>query len=166
MIIGQDPYHNPGQAMGLSFSVPQGIAPPPSLINIYKEIESDVGDRMNHANGDLTPWAEQGVLLLNAYLTVREGEPLTHRRPEYESFMAETMRFLDCIDRPIVFMLWGNFAKKYAKDIHSPEHLVLSASHPSPLALSHGGWFGMHLFSQCNDFLAKNGVSPIDWTIS
>lgn len=166
VIIGQDPYHNPGQAMGLSFSVPRGMDLPPSLKNVYKEIENDFGVKMNFENGDLTPWALQGTLLLNAYLSVRAGKPLSHKREEYDLFMADVMRYLDSLPNPIVFMLWGNFAKRYEAMIHNPKHLILKASHPSPLALSHGGWFGMHLFSKANDFLIENGLDPIDWKIS
>ena len=166
VIIGQDPYHNPGQAMGLSFSVPRGMDLPPSLKNVYKEIENDVGIKMNFENGDLTPWALQGTLLLNAYLSVRAGKPLSHKRAEYDLFMADVMCYLDSLPNPIVFMLWGNFAKRYETMIHNPKHLILKASHPSPLALSHGGWFGMRLFSKANDFLIENGLVPIDWKIS
>ena len=114
VVIGQDPYHNPGEAMGMSFSVPRGIDIPPSLINIYKEIEKDIGCKMNFDNGDLTPWAEQGVLLLNAYLSVRAGIPLSHVRPEYDKFMDDVLKYVESLDQPIVYMLWGGFAKKYA----------------------------------------------------
>jgi uracil-DNA glycosylase len=165
VIIGQDPYHNPGQAMGMSFSVPRGINPPPSLINVYKEIESDLKIKMDFDNGDLTPWAEQGVLLLNAYLTVRAGQPLSHARPEYDAFINDVMVYLDTLDQPMVFMLWGGFAKRYLPLIHNSKHIALTAVHPSPMAANNGGWFGMHLFSQCNDYLSQNGVCPIDWQI-
>jgi len=165
VIIGQDPYHNPDQAMGLSFSVAKGVKLPPSLLNIYKEIEDDLGIEMNRLNGDLTPWAKQGILLLNTYLTVRSDSALSHRRKEYELFMKDVMAYLDSLSTPIAFMLWGNFAKAYQKDIHSKKHLILSASHPSPLALARGGWFKMHLFSKCNSFLVANGLTPIDWKI-
>jgi uracil-DNA glycosylase len=165
VIIGQDPYHNPGQAMGMSFSVPKGIDPPPSLINVYKEIEDDLKIRMNYENGDLTPWAEQGVLLLNAYLTVRSGKPLSHARPEYDQFINDVMVYLDGLPQPIVFMLWGTFAKKFIPLIHNPNHLVLTACHPSPMAANSGGWFHRRLFSQCNNFLVENGVAAIDWQI-
>jgi uracil-DNA glycosylase len=165
VIIGQDPYHNPGQAMGLSFSVPRGIEPPPSLINIYKEIENDLKIPMNKENGDLTPWAEQGILLLNAYLTVRAGQALSHARPEYDAFIFDVMTYLDKLDQPMVFMLWGSFAKKFRPLVHNPKHLILTASHPSPLSANFGGWFGNHLFSQCNAFLVENGKTPIDWQI-
>lgn len=165
VIIGQDPYHNPGQAMGLSFSVPRGINPPPSLINVYKEIRNDLNLDMNFDNGDLTPWAEQGILLLNAYLTVRAHEALSHEKKEYDYFINDVMEYLDKLDQPVVFMLWGNFAKKFLPLIRNPKHIALTASHPSPMAANYGGWFGRHLFSQCNDFLTQNGSSPIDWRI-
>jgi uracil-DNA glycosylase len=165
VIIGQDPYHSPGQAMGMSFSVPRGIDPPPSLINVYKEIESDLKIKMNSENGDLTPWAQQGVLLLNAYLTVRSGIPLSHRRPEYDEFIHDVMIYLDKLQQPIVFMLWGTFAKKFIPVITNPKHLILTASHPSPMAANYGGWFGNKHFSQCNEYLLKNNIVPIDWQI-
>jgi len=163
VIIGQDPYHNPGQAMGLSFSVPKGTQLPPSLINIFKEIESDVGVKMDYRNGDLTCWAKQGVLLLNAYLTVRGGQALSHQRAEYDNFIADVMSYIDGLDQTIVFMLWGTFAKKYAIYIRNPKHFPLTASHPSPLAANYGGWFGKHLFTQCNALLAEHGRDSIDW---
>ena len=163
VIMGQDPYHNPGQAMGLSFSVPKGTPLPPSLVNIYKEIEDDLGIQMDYSNGDLTCWAKQGVLLLNAYLTVREGGTLTHRRAEYDEFIQDVMSYLDQLDQPIVFLLWGSFAKQYIPCVKNTKHLVLTASHPSPLSANHGGWFGRHLFSQTNAYLSQNGVGPIDW---
>lgn len=165
VIIGQDPYHNPGQAMGLSFSVPRGVELPPSLVNVYKEIEDDLKIKMNYRNGDLTPWAAQGVLLLNAYLTVRAGVALSHKRPEYDEFIAEVMGYLDGLDQPLVFMLWGAFAKKFIPFIKNKKHLILTASHPSPMAAQQGGWFGNKNFSQCNDFLVRCGVKPIDWQI-
>ena len=165
VIIGQDPYHNPGQAMGLSFSVPKGLELPPSLINIYKEIEADCGVKMNFWNGDLTPWAKQGVLLLNAYLTVQANKPLSHRRAEYDAFIADVMDYIDSLDQPIVFLLWGGFAKRYLATIHNHKHTALLSVHPSPLSANRGGWFGNHHFSKANDYLSSNGVSPIDWTI-
>ena len=166
VIIGQDPYHNPGEAMGMSFSVPRGIEPPPSLVNIYKEINSDLGLAMNMENGDLTPWAQQGVLLLNAYLTVRAGIALSHRRPEYDSFMDDVMAYIDTLDQPIVFLMWGGFARQYVAQVTNPKHLVLQAVHPSPLSANRGGWFGNHLFSKCNRYLTENGVLAIDWQIN
>lgn len=165
VIIGQDPYHNPGEAMGMSFSVPRGIDIPPSLINIYKEINRDLGLSMNFENGDLTPWAEQGVLLLNAYLTVRANTPLSHKRPEYDAFIDDVLAYIETLDQPIVYMLWGGFAKKYASKVKNPKHLVLQSAHPSPLAANRGGWFGNHLFSKCNGYLSKNDVEAIDWQI-
>lgn len=165
VIIGQDPYHNPGEAMGLSFSVPRGIDLPPSLRNIYKEIQSDLGLKMDFETGDLTSWAKQGVLLLNAYLTVRAGVPLSHKRPEYEKFIADVLSYIESLDQPIVYMLWGGFAKKYESKIHNSKHLVLKAAHPSPLSANQGGWFGNHLFSKCNNYLEENDINGIDWQI-
>ena len=162
VIIGQDPYHQPGQAMGLSFSVPSGVKLPPSLVNVYKEIESDIGAKMRN-DGDLTYLAKQGVLLINAYLSVREGQPLSHHREEYDLFMLDLMKYIDGLDQPIVFMLWGNFAQKYAKYIANPKHFILKSVHPSPLGANHGGWFGLHQFSKCNEYLIAHNVKPIDW---
>lgn len=162
VIIGQDPYHQPGQAMGLSFSVPSGVKLPPSLVNIFKEIESDLGIKMRN-DGDLTYLAKQGVLLINAYLSVREGQPLSHHREEYDLFMVDLMKYLDKLNQPIVFMMWGNFAQKFAKYVANPEHIILKSVHPSPLGANHGGWFGLKQFSRCNEYLVSKGVKPIDW---
>jgi uracil-DNA glycosylase len=166
VIIGQDPYHNPGQAMGLIFL---GSSRHRSAAILHQRLQRNPERtsrfKMNFDNGDLTPWAEQGILLLNAYLTVRAGEPLSHARPEYNAFIADVMAYLDTLDQPIVFMLWGRFAKQYLPTIHNPKHIALTASHPSPMAANYGGWFGQHLFSQCNAYLEKNGLSPIDWRI-
>ena len=162
VIIGQDPYHEEHQAMGLSFSVPRGEPLPPSLINIYKELQNDVGTRMVN-NGDLTYLAKQGVFLLNAYLSVRAHQPLSHKNEYYEQFMGDVMEYLNKLNQPIVFLLWGNFAKKYAKHLNNPKHLILMSAHPSPLSANRGGWFNMHLFSKTNEFLKNNGVTPIDW---
>lgn len=162
VIIGQDPYHQPGQAMGLSFSVPSGVKLPPSLVNIFKEIESDLGIKMRN-DGDLTYLAKQGVLLINAYLSVREGQPLSHHREEYDLFMIDLMKYLDNLNQPIVFMMWGNFAQKFAKYVANPEHIILKSVHPSPLGANHGGWFGLKQFSRCNEYLVSKGVKPIDW---
>ena len=162
VIIGQDPYHEPNQAMGLSFSVPSGVKLPPSLVNIYKEIESDLGIKMRN-DGDLTYLAKQGVLLINAYLSVREGQPLSHHRNEYDLFMIDLMKFIDKLNQPIVFMLWGGFAKKFEKFVANPERLVLKSVHPSPLGANHGGWFGLKQFSRCNEYLIAHNVKPIDW---
>lgn len=162
VIIGQDPYHEPGQAMGLSFSVPSTTMLPPSLINIFKEIESDLNVKMNR-NGDLTYLARQGVMLLNAYLTVRKGEALSHRLPEYESFMDDVLTYINTLNQPIVFLMWGGFAKKYVKKITNPLHYVLTSVHPSPLSANRGGWFGNRHFSKTNAFLEGKGLSPIVW---
>ena len=163
VIIGQDPYHEPGQAMGLSFSVPKGTPLPPSLQNIYKEIESDIGCKMDFSNGDLTNWASQGVLLLNAYLSVRAHQPLSHRREEYDRFIADCLNYLDKLDQPIVFLLWGGFAKGYAKYVTNPKHFVLTSVHPSPLSANRGGWFGCKHFSKTNEILSRFGVPKILW---
>ena len=164
VIIGQDPYHNPGQAMGLSFSVPKGVPLPPSLVNIYKEIEDDLKTKMEFDNGDLNCWAKQGVLILNAYLTVRENCPLSHKREEYDSFIADTMRYLDSLNQPIVFLLWGGFAKKFIPFVKNPNHFILTSVHPSPLSANRGGWFGKHQFSKANEILASHGSTPIVWS--
>lgn len=163
VILGQDPYHEPGQAMGLSFSVPNGVPLPPSLRNIYREIQNDLCIEMDFSNGDLTYLATQGVFLLNAYLSVRSGEPLSHKRPEYDCLISDVFDYLDNLDQPIAFLLWGSFAKKFSAKVKNPKHCVLSAAHPSPLSANRGGWFDQHLFSKCNNFLVENGVSPIDW---
>ena len=149
--------------MGLSFSVPKGTPLPPSLHNIYKEIESDVGCKMDFSNGDLTNWASQGVLLLNAYLSVRAHQPLSHRREEYDSFIADCLNYLDKLDQPIVFLLWGGFAKGYAKYVTHPKHFVLTSVHPSPLSANRGGWFGCKHFSKTNEILSRFGVPKILW---
>ena len=164
VIIGQDPYHNPGQAMGMSFSVPRGIEPPPSLINIYKEMQNELGIEMDMGNGDLSPWAKQGVLLLNAYLTVRENAPLSHKREEYDLFMADVMEYLDSLNQPIVFFLWGGFAKRYEQMIKNPNHLIIKSVHPSPLSANRGGWFGTNQFARANEYLRSCGLEPIDWS--
>lgn len=162
VIIGQDPYHEPRQAMGLSFSVPSDVMLPPSLQNIYKEIENDLGVSMRK-DGDLTYLAKQGVLLLNALLSVRHGEALSHNRPEYRTFLEAVLAYLDQPDQPIVFLLWGNFARKLKPFITHPKHLVLESTHPSPLSANRGGYFGQHHFSKANQFLVNNGLSPIVW---
>lgn len=162
VIIGQDPYHEPNQAMGLSFSVPSSVRLPPSLVNIYKEIESDLGVKMKN-DGDLTYLAKQGVLLLNAYLTVRQSEALSHRLPEYEQFMDDVLDYINKLSQPIVFLMWGGFAKKYLKKITNPRHHVLTCVHPSPLSANRGGWFGNRHFSKTNAFLKERNISPIVW---
>lgn len=162
VILGQDPYHDNGQAMGLSFSVNKGVKIPPSLMNIYKEISVEFGyDIPTH--GDLTGWAEQGVLLLNSILTVRAHEAASHRKIGWEECTDEILKAVNKKDEPVVYMLWGNFAKSKAKFLTNPKHLVLQSGHPSPLSVRY--FSGNNHFKQCNEFLEKNGVSPIDWTI-
>lgn len=163
VIIGQDPYHNDGQAMGLCFSVNKGIDLPPSLRNIYKEIEDDLGIKMDYSSGDLSAWAKQGVLLYNARLSVRAHTPLSHSIPEYDEFAEDLMAYLDTLSQPIVFLLWGSFARKFAKFVANPNHFVLQSNHPSPMSANRGGWFGEHQFSRCNKILESHNVEPIDW---
>ena len=162
VIIGQDPYHEPGQAMGLSFSVPEGIAPPPSLINIFREIESDLG-KPAARTGDLTRWAMQGVLLLNATLTVRAHVANSHQRLGWTTFTDAAIKSLSDNREHIVFMLWGGFARSKAYLIDKTRHLVLECAHPSPLSANRGGWFGNRHFSRCNAYLAHYGIAPIEW---
>ena len=163
VIIGQDPYHEPGQAHGLCFSVQKGVDIPPSLQNIYKELNSDIGfEIQNH--GCLTSWAEQGVLLLNAVLTVRAHAAASHQNKGWETFTDAVIRAVNDVDRPVVFMLWGGFARSKKAMLTNPKHLVLEAPHPSPLS-AYRGFFGCKHFSQANAFLEKNGVEPVDWTI-
>ncbi len=163
VILGQDPYHNDGQAHGLCFSVNKGIDIPPSLVNIYQEIHDDLGcDIPDH--GNLTEWAEQGVLLLNTVLTVRAHQANSHRNIGWEQFTDAAINILNSVDRPIVFMLWGRPAQEKEKILNNPKHLVLKAPHPSPLS-AYRGFFGCRHFSKCNDFLTANGVDPIDWQI-
>ena len=163
VIFGQDPYHEPGQAMGLCFSVPKNIVPPPSLINIYKEIELEYKAPFKNRDGDLTYLATQGVLLLNTVLSVREHCPLSHNIPQYKKFTEDIVRTLDGLDQPIVFLLWGNNAKSMGKYLTNKNHLVLTACHPSPLGAMHGGWFGNNHFRKTNEFLSKNGLKEINW---
>lgn len=162
VIIGQDPYHEMGQAMGLSFSVPQGVMMPPSLINIFKEIEMDLGTPMP-ANGDLTRWAKQGVLLLNATLTVRAHQAGSHQRKGWEEFTDAAIRALSAERSNLVFILWGGYARSKKALIDASKHLVLESVHPSPLSANRGGWFGNHHFSRCNDYLKAHGIEPIQW---
>jgi len=163
VLLGQDPYHEEGQAMGLSFSVPQGVIIPPSLKNIYKEIEQDIGCYMNEHDGDLTYLAKQGVLLLNVNLTVEAHKALSHQKKEYLAFTNDILSILNKLDRPMVYLLLGNFAKGFADKLDHPKQLVLTANHPSPLSANRGGFFGTHLFSTCNQYLEENGVAPIQW---
>lgn len=162
VIIGQDPYHEQGQAMGLSFSVPDGIAMPPSLLNIFKEIEGDVGTPMP-PTGNLTRWAEQGVMLLNATLTVRAHAAGSHQRHGWETFTDAAIRALSAGREHVVFILWGGYARSKAALIDRTRHLVLESVHPSPLSANRGGWFGNHHFSRCNDYLVQHGLQPINW---
>lgn len=162
VILGQDPYHGAGQAHGLSFSVPAGVPAPPSLKNIFKEIESDLGIRMS-GYPDLENWARQGVLLLNAVLTVRSGEAASHSRIGWEQFTDAVIRYISDNCEGVVFMLWGNFARGKRDLIDSSRHCVLEAAHPSPLA--RGAFFGSRHFSQANSYLHASGRSPIDWKL-
>lgn len=163
VIFGQDPYHEEGQAMGLSFSVPDNIKTPPSLINIYKEIEIEYGVQFKNRGGDLTYLAKQGVLLLNTILSVREAMPLSHNIKEYNLFMQDIISVLNDLNQPIVFLLWGGNAKGLAKYLTNKNHLILTATHPSPLGANHGGWFNCNHFRLTNEFLVKNGLKPINW---
>ncbi|WP_124728336.1 uracil-DNA glycosylase [Staphylospora marina] len=163
VILGQDPYHGPGQAHGLSFSVKPGVRIPPSLVNIYKELHADLGCTIpNH--GHLTKWAEQGVLLLNNVLTVRAGQANSHRGKGWEQFTAEVIRTLNEREEPVVFILWGRNAQEKKKLITRDHHLIIESAHPSPLSASNG-FFGSRPFSRTNEFLEKHGIRPIDWQI-
>ncbi|MBP5398774.1 MAG: uracil-DNA glycosylase [Bacteroidales bacterium] len=162
VILGQDPYHNPGQATGLSFSVPDNVPAPPSLKNIFKEIESDLGVKMSGAH-DLEKWARQGVLMLNAILTVEAGAPASHSRLGWQEFTDAVIRTLSEQREGIIFLLWGNFARSKKALIDTSRHYVLEAAHPSPLA--GGAFFGCRHFSKTNQLLTSMGKQPIDWTI-
>ena len=163
VIVGQDPYHEPGQAMGLSFSVPEGIKVPPSLVNIYKEIAQEYNAKMNFSSGDLTYLAKQGVLLLNSILSVRAHQAMSHNTEEYKQFLASVLEVLDKQTTPIVFLLWGGPARKLKGYLHNPSHLILECIHPSPLAANHGGWFGNNHFTEANRYLREHGLSEINW---
>lgn len=163
VILGQDPYHNEGQAHGLCFSVQYGVEIPPSLLNIYKELQEDLGCTIP-SHGYLKKWADQGVLLLNTVLTVRAHEANSHRGIGWEEFTDAAIRILNEQDRPIVFMLWGSNAREKKTMLTNPKHLILEAPHPSPLS-AYRGFFGCRHFSKCNAFLIKNGLDPIDWQI-
>ena len=162
VIIGQDPYHGEGQAHGLSFSVKPGVKVPPSLRNIYKEIEDDIGSPQPQNNGDLTRWARQGVLLLNAVLTVRAGLANSHAKIGWQNLTDQIIKILNKRERPIVFLLWGAYAGKKQELLTNPAHLTLKAPHPSPLSASRG-FFGCRHFSKANEFLKKTGQTPIKW---
>lgn len=163
VILGQDPYHNPNQAMGLSFSVPQNIKMPPSLVNIYKELHSDIGVQLP-ASGDLTNWAQNGVLLLNAILTVRVNEPASHSKIGWMNFTDAVIKALSDRRENIVFILWGKFAQEKMFLINTSKHCVLKAAHPSPFSADKG-FFGCRHFSKANEYLSKNGIEPIDWKL-
>lgn len=162
VILGQDPYHGPGQAMGLSFSVPESVPAPPSLKNIFKEIETDLGVTMS-GKPDLEKWARQGVMLLNSILTVRSGEPASHSRIGWQQFTDAVIRCISDNCEGVVFLLWGNFARSKRELIDTSRHHVLEAAHPSPLAK--GAFFGCRHFSKTNEFLASEGRGPIDWQL-
>ena len=164
VIVGQDPYHEPGQAMGLSFSVPKGVKVPPSLVNIYKEISEEYNCKMDFSSGDLTYLAKQGVLLLNSILSVRAHQALSHNNEEYRTFLSKVLELLDQQKQPIVFLLWGGPARKLKAYLHNPSHLILECIHPSPLAANHGGWFGNGHFKKTNEYLCKNGTKEIKWS--
>ena len=162
VILGQDPYHNPGQAMGLSFSVPDGVPAPPSLVNIFKEIEDDLGIRMS-GRPNLENWARQGVLLLNAILTVRAGEAASHSQFGWQEFTDAVISYISSHCENVAFMLWGNFARSKSALVDHSRHLVLEAAHPSPLA--RGAFFHCRHFSKANDYLVAHGRTPIDWKL-
>ena len=164
VLIGQDPYHGPGQAMGLSFSVPEKVKLPPSLQNIFKEIRSDLGITMSPTNGDLTPWARQGLLLLNASLTVRANEPMSHSGIGWMNFTDSVIRILSDQKKHLVFLLWGRFAQEKQPLIDETRHYVLKAAHPSPFSADKG-FFGCRHFSKTNDLLDKHGIDPINWAL-
>ena len=163
VVLGQDPYHNPGEAMGLCFSVPKGVRIPPSLQNIYKELATDLGAQIP-PHGDLTAWSRQGVFLLNAMLTVEKNQAASHQKIGWQTFTDAVIRKLSEQREGLVFLLWGGFARKKKELIDASRHLVLEAAHPSPLA--QGAFFGCRHFSQTNAYLAAQGMVPIDWQIT
>ncbi len=163
VILGQDPYHGAGQAHGLCFSVKKGVAPPPSLVNIFKELNDEMGIPAPH-HGELTAWAKNGVLLLNTVLTVREGCANSHKGKGWETLTDRIVELLNERDKPIVFLLWGGNARAKAKLIRNPAHLVLQCAHPSPLS-AYNGFFGCGHFVKANEFLREKGLPEIDWTI-
>lgn len=164
VILGQDPYHGAGQAHGLSFSVPSNVAPPPSLINIFKEIQSDTGTTMPARFGNLTQWAQQGVLLLNAALTVRANEPASHAKIGWMEFTDAVIQKISDEKQGVVFLLWGRFAQDKQVLIDATKHYVLKAAHPSPFSADKG-FFGCKHFSTANNYLVKQGLPPIDWKL-
>ncbi len=164
VILGQDPYHGPGQAHGLSFSVPNGIKPPPSLVNVYKEIQKDTGIAMPEQYGNLTRWAEQGILLLNAALTVRANEPFSHARFGWADFTDAVIKTISDKKEGVIFLLWGKFAQEKQVLIDETRHYILKAAHPSPFSADKG-FFGCKHFSKTNELLVKMGKEPIDWKL-
>ncbi|WP_111894140.1 uracil-DNA glycosylase [Acinetobacter sp. MB5] len=164
VILGQDPYHGPNQAHGLSFSVQKGVALPPSLRNIFHELQSDLGIKAP-LHGDLTQWAQQGVLLLNSVLTVEAGQPTSHQKQGWEDFTDYVIDVLNEQREHIVFILWGAYAQRKGQRINREKHLVLTAAHPSPLAANRGGFFGCKVFSKANNYLKLNGIEPINWQL-
>lgn len=162
VIIGQDPYHEPGQAMGLSFSVPVGTTMPPSLVNIFKEIQQDLGHPIPQ-DGDLTRWCKQGVLLLNATLTVRAHEANSHQKLGWSQFTDAAIKALSDHRKGLVYMLWGSYARSKRYLINQQQNLILESVHPSPLSANRGGWFGQHQFSRCNAYLESKGITPVNW---
>ncbi|MBR4555411.1 MAG: uracil-DNA glycosylase [Ruminococcus sp.] len=163
VILGQDPYHGPGQAHGLCFSVRQGVEPPPSLKNIFAELNSDLGLPIP-GSGELTGWAKQGVLLLNTSLTVREGRPNSHRGKGWELLTDAVIKKLNDREKPVVFILWGSNARAKKQLITAPQHFIIESAHPSPLSAYHG-FFGSRPFSKANGFLQSRGLEPIDWSL-
>lgn len=164
VIVGQDPYHGEGEAMGLSFSVNKDIKIPPSLQNIYKELNDDLNIPI-HQDGDLTKWAKEGVLLLNAVLTVEKDKPASHRNLGWEPLTDYIIKELNQKDEPVVFILWGNFAKEKAKYITNPNHYIITSPHPSPFS-ARSGFFGSKPFSKTNNYLIKKNIKPIDWDLN
>jgi uracil-DNA glycosylase len=163
VILGQDPYHGAGQAHGLCFSVQNGVAPPPSLINIFKELQEDIGLQIpNH--GNLSHWAQQGVFLLNASLTVRAGEPMSHAKIGWATFTDTVIKKISEQKKHVVFILWGKFAQEKRVLIDETKHLILKSAHPSPLS-AHAGFFGCKHFSKTNEYLMKNGIDAVDWRV-
>lgn len=163
VVLGQDPYHGPGQAHGLCFSVQYGVPPPPSLVNIFKELNDDIGVSIpNH--GNLTKWAEQGVFLLNASLSVRAGEPMSHSKIGWSEFTDTVIQKIADLKKNLVFLLWGKFAQEKRRFVDEERHLVLRSVHPSPLS-AHAGFFGCKHFSKTNQYLVSKGIDPIDWSL-
>jgi uracil-DNA glycosylase len=163
VLLGQDPYHGRGQAHGLCFSVQQGVPPPPSLVNIFKELQDDIGIAIpNH--GNLTHWAQQGVFLLNASLSVRAGEPMSHSKIGWAEFTDTVIKKISVLKKNVVFLLWGKFAQEKRVLIDESKHCILRSVHPSPLS-AYGGFFGCKHFSKTNEYLVANGIDPVDWSV-